>query len=327
MNAYALEKGGQAEVTAVLRSNYVQVVQHGFTINSIDHGKGITGWRPSNVTDTIPDVRKTGIEYEFLILATKNTPDVKPSLVDLIEPAVTPGDTAIVLMQNGLNIEKPFQDKFSGNAILSGIELMGATEVSPGVIKHDEPDICKVGCFDASANEEHIQQAQKFIELYNACGKVDCQYDEDVRCSRWQKLVYNSAWNSVSAILRTDVTRMRIHEHIVDNLVLPIMLEIMSIAKATGVVLPEDLPMKYITVDSLDSWFMPSMGQDAVKGNFFEYENIVGEPMREAQKLGVACPTLTTVYHLLRALQEKTKENRGLLRFRIEDVGKYRGQG
>lgn len=302
MNAYALETGGQAEVTAVLRSNYLQVVNHGFTIDSIDHGKGITGWKPSHVTDTIPDVSKTGIKFDFLILATKNTPDAGTSLVDLIELTITPGHTAIVLMQNGLNIEKPFQERFSGNAILSGIELMGATEVTPGAIKHDEPDICKIGCFDASATSEHVQQAKRFIEMYNACGKVDCQYDEDLRYSRWQKLVYNSAWNSVSAILQMDVTRMRIHEYIVDDLVLPIMLEIMSIAKAAGVLLPEDLPMKYITVDSLDSWFMPSMGQDAVKGNFLEYENIVGEPMREAQKLGVACPTLITVYHLLRAL-------------------------
>lgn len=328
MNAYALEAGGKAEVTAVLRSNYQHVKEHGFTIDSVDHGKGISGWRPSHIIDTVPDVYAGDLDpyedpYDYLILATKNTPDVGLSLVELIAPAVTDRHTTIVLMQNGLNIEKPFEEIFPHNVILSGIVLMGATETSLGVIKHDEPDVCKIGCFDP--RDPAVDRAKKFIDLYNACGKVDCQYDPDVKYSRWQKLVYNSAYNTVSAILQMDVTRMRVYEHIVDDLVLPIMLEIMSIAKAAGVELPEDLPMKYITVDSLESWFMPSMGQDAVKGQFMEYENIAGEPIREAQRLGVACPTLSTVYHLLRALQVTTKEKRGLVTPGIEDVKKYRG--
>lgn len=46
MAAYALEKGGKARVTAVLRSNYAAVEKNGFVINSLDHGD-IQGWRPS----------------------------------------------------------------------------------------------------------------------------------------------------------------------------------------------------------------------------------------------------------------------------------------
>lgn len=46
MAAYALEKGGKASVTAVLRSNYSVVEEQGFHIISIEHGE-IQGWRPS----------------------------------------------------------------------------------------------------------------------------------------------------------------------------------------------------------------------------------------------------------------------------------------
>lgn len=46
MAAYALEKGGKASVTAVLRSNYKAVEDKGFDINSIQHGT-VKGWRPS----------------------------------------------------------------------------------------------------------------------------------------------------------------------------------------------------------------------------------------------------------------------------------------
>jgi ketopantoate reductase len=47
MGAYALETGGKAEVTAVLRSNYEVVTKQGFFIDSIEHGNGIEGWKPT----------------------------------------------------------------------------------------------------------------------------------------------------------------------------------------------------------------------------------------------------------------------------------------
>jgi ketopantoate reductase len=48
MAAYALQTGGKAEVTAVLRSNYDAVMRDGFNIDSMDHGHDIKGWRIEN---------------------------------------------------------------------------------------------------------------------------------------------------------------------------------------------------------------------------------------------------------------------------------------
>lgn len=331
MVAYALEAGRRAKVTMVLRSNYDAVKQTGFSIDSTDHGKAIRAFRPTTIRNTIPAVYEENLEaFNYVVVTTKNIPDVPPTVSELIESAVTTGVSAIVLMQNGLNIEKPLLAAFPENTILSGVQLIGASETRPGVVLHNEPDICKLGVFRVNDRDEELksrdeQSARAFIEAYNACGAVDCQYDEDVRYTRWRKLLYNSSYNSVSAVLGMDVTRMRLSEHVIDDLVKPIMQEIIAIAAADGVHLSQDLIMTMITIDKLESWFMPSMGQDAQKGNFIEFENIVGEPMREAQRLGVACPTLTIMYGVLRGIQARTKEARGLLKVRIEDAGKYRG--
>lgn len=48
MAAYALETGGKAEVTAVLRSNYAAVEKNGLDIDSVEYGKDIRGWRPTS---------------------------------------------------------------------------------------------------------------------------------------------------------------------------------------------------------------------------------------------------------------------------------------
>lgn len=45
--AYALEKGGLAEVTVTMRSNYDAMLKNGVDIDSVQHGYGIKSWRPS----------------------------------------------------------------------------------------------------------------------------------------------------------------------------------------------------------------------------------------------------------------------------------------
>jgi 2-dehydropantoate 2-reductase len=270
MAAYALDCDGQAEVTMVLRSNFNAVKQNGFTIDSIQHGHDITGWRPSQLIEKVPNAQNTSsTPFDYIIVATKNIPDVKPTVIDIIEEAVTPGKTSILLLQNGLNIEKPIIARFPDNVILSGVSLIGATETQHGVIRHDDTDDCKVGPFLGS--ESRVQRevaetsARRLVDAYNACGKVSWEYDDDVPFTRWRKLLYNSSFNSVAAVIGMDTARMRMSEFVIDDLILPIMLEIKATAKAAGIDLPDGIEQKLIRVDPTNTAFVPSMGQDAVK--------------------------------------------------------------
>lgn len=156
--------------------------------------------------------------------------------------------------------------------------------------------------------------AHKFVSLYSACPAVTCTYDADVPFSRWKKLLYNASFNSAATLLRTDTSRMRASEHVIDDLVRPVMLEIRAIARAAaGVELPLALADRIITADLYRSFFKPSMCQDIERGNFIEFENIVGEPLREAERVGVPAPTLRVLYALLKALQFQVKEAKGLV--------------
>lgn len=236
-------------------------------------------------------------------------------MTEVIAPAVTPGLTNIVLLQNGLNIERPFIKAFPSNPVLSGITVIGASEEPRGTIKHDNFDISYIGAFDNPNLDSEVSHAaaRAFADLYGACPAVKCTYDSDVRFSRWRKLLYNASFNTVATILRMDVSRMRFSEHVVDDLIRPLMLEIVAVAAAKGVVLPLEEVERIITVDLYESFFLPSMAQDVRKGNFIEFENIVGEPLREAEELGVPTPTLRIVYGLLRGLQFQTREAKGLV--------------
>ena len=274
----------------------------------------------------VPNVADGREKFDFVVVTTKNVPDVPPTVVDIIAPAVTPGHSAILLLQNGLNIERPLIKRFPKNVILSGVSMIGATEYEKGKVRHDGEDILKLGAFNSpQVPTETAQKAAKdFVDMYSAGGKVVCDYDDNVLATRWRKLIYNSCYNSIATILRMDTSRMRIYEHVIEDLVRPAMMEIRSIAAADGVDIPEDYLDYIIKVDPLPTFFKPSMQQDIEKGNFIEYENIVGEPLREAQRLGVATPVLKVVYGLLKALQVKVMEERGLVEPKMTEHSKYR---
>jgi 2-dehydropantoate 2-reductase len=271
--AYALEAGRKAAVTVICRSNYAAVIKNGFTIDSIEHGRDIKGFSPSMIRNSIPDVNRESLKpYDYLVITTKNIPDIPPSLPDLVAPAITPGKTSILLLQNGINIERPFLKRFPQNTILSGVSLIGATEISSGVVRHDGRDKAYIGVFSSSQSNpithpapESERQARKFVEMYNASGAVTWEYDADVPHWRWKKLVYNAAFSSVAALTGLDTGSMRMSRFAIEDLVRPAMLEIMAIAKAAGTELPEDIHEVFIRIDPAEKRYLPSMGVDASK--------------------------------------------------------------
>ncbi|KAF2140706.1 uncharacterized protein K452DRAFT_351902 [Aplosporella prunicola CBS 121167] len=328
--ALNLEAGGQANVTAVLRSNFAHVQKNGFHIKSCDHGT-VTGWKPSKslyqihppLVNSVPDTYgdPTLPAFDFIVCSTKNVPDNPPGLAEQIKPAVTPGHTTIVLLQNGLNIEKPLFAAFPTNPVLSGVSMIGSHEVAHGVIEHDDKDRVLLGPFHNPALDRAVEEAaaRKFVDIYSAAGKTDCVFTADVGFSRWRKLVYNSCLNSICAITGLDTGRIRLADGAVDALVRPAMEEIRAAAKAAGYELPPEVVDTMINIDPLTMYLPPSMLNDLRKGNFIEVENILGEPLREGTALGVPMPTLTVLYGICKTIQWRTKEQRGLVQIPPKD--------
>ncbi|KAJ5161813.1 ketopantoate reductase PanE/ApbA C terminal-domain-containing protein [Penicillium capsulatum] len=314
MSAYALEKGGLAEVTAVMRSNYDAAVKNGIDIDSVLWGQ-IKAWRPSAITKTVPDVSKGDVApFDFILVTTKNIPDVPPTVADIIAPAVTPGKTAIVLSQNGINIEKPLITRFPTNPLISSVAYTGATETALAKIYNDDPDCQKIGAFTSPQVPTNVAEeaTKRYVNIYNPDGKLNIIYEPDVAKVRWRKIAYNGSMNPVASILRMDTPRMRMSRHVIDDLILPVIGEIRAIAEASGITLQPDLVHAVLHQDPNDTAFKPSMCQDYEKGNLMEIENLVGEPLREAEKLHVPTPTLKIIYGIMKGLQLKVKEEKGL---------------
>lgn len=263
--------------------------------------------------------------FDFILVTTKNIPELPPTVASTIEPAVTAGKTAIVLSQNGLNIEKPFIERFPTNPIISSTTYAAARETSHGKILHDNTGVQKIGPFDNPGVQPEVSEeaAHRYVAIYNASSK-HIVFDANVKFARWRKLVYNASYNSVTSVLRIDTARIRMSQHIIDDLIRPIMLEVLAAARANGVHLPDDFAEQAIRAPLTGTEFKPSMCQDLEKGSFMEIETIVGEPLREGEARGVPMPTLRTIYGVLKGLQLQIKEQKGLWEAQFTPDNPYR---
>ncbi|KAJ5725884.1 2-dehydropantoate 2-reductase family protein [Penicillium malachiteum] len=309
--ALNLQSGDLAEVTLVLRSNYQVVEDNGFSIESCDHGK-VVSWRPSYIVNAIPAIQPGDEGYDYVVVTTKHIPNKKGHQVSQIAPSITPRRTVIVLIQNGLNIERPYLEEFPENIVLSGISMIGSEEIEPGVIKHSFHDQLTVGPFH-NPNLNHageIAAAKKFVERYSTAGKASCLYDEAVGWNRWKKLVYNSSMNPICALTGLDAGQIRSAGDAISKLAREAMTGIYTAAKVSGYELPADIVEFMATVDRVEDHFVPSMLQDIRKGNKTEFEYLLGEPLREGQRLGVSMPILSTLYALCEAVQWRVGRER-----------------
>lgn len=116
--------------------------------------------------------------YDHIVITTKNVPGLGRSMAALIAPTVSPGITVIVLIQNGLNIEREYMERYPSNIVLSGISFAGSQEPRPGWIQHMSHDHLLVGAFPSPEVSMGDGEAavKDFVSLYAASGKASCYY-------------------------------------------------------------------------------------------------------------------------------------------------------
>jgi 2-dehydropantoate 2-reductase len=284
-----LAKAG-AEVSVVCRSDYGQVKQHGFIIDSQPLGR----WNfiPAQVLENAADFEGTA---DYILLYTKVVPAL--DRVALIRPFVAE-HTAIVFIQNGVEIEQEMQDAFPGNELVSGLAFICCNRVSPGEIVHLAYGRLALGNLPNGISNKTAQ----LCGLFNQSG-IDCKATEDIVTGRWQKCVWNAPFNPLSVLsggLPTlDILQAQ------ESFVRSIMQEVCRIAAASGHPLPDDI----VDINIEHTYAMPpyktSMLLDYENGQPMETEAILGNTVRAAQRLGIAVPHLESVYALMRLRELK----------------------
>src|ERR1043165_6450132 len=195
----ALARQG-ARVAVVCRSDFDAVSRDGYDIRSPLFGDH--RFRPDHVYREAAECREPP---DYLLLTSKVLESVDRAA--LIRPAVGPR-TAIVLIQNGVDIEAPIAAAFPDNELLSSLAFVAVGRSAPGRVDHLSLGSLILGRYPSGVSPAAQQLAAAF-----EAGKVPCKLSESVVGARWQKAVWNVVFNPISilggvldtdAMLRTD---------------------------------------------------------------------------------------------------------------------------
>jgi 2-dehydropantoate 2-reductase len=285
-----LARGG-AFVSAVCRSDYDIVKEKGIEIKSIN---GDFHFSPHKVFRSASECDEA---YDYIIVALKALPQV--DTVSIIKDAVSE-NTSIVLLQNGINIEKPVVEAFPENEIISALAFICVTRIDYGIIDHQDHGMVALGTYPAGISAKAAELAEMFTK-----GGAPAAAVEDVLAARWRKLMWNAPFNPLSVISGGADTKSMLGSEIFTGLVKDVMKEVVALSIADG------HPLDYEMIDNTikDTYKMTpyktSMLLDYENRRPMEVEVILGNAVKIGEKYGVDVPRLKTLYSILSFMDMK----------------------
>ncbi|KAF2870516.1 2-dehydropantoate 2-reductase [Massariosphaeria phaeospora] len=312
--ASRLAQAPDVHVSVICRSNYSAVKANGFTITSPQYGNYT--FVPSNTFANPDEARKSGVQWDYIVVSTKALPDVSDD--SAILEGLVYGKTGIVLIQNGLGVETPYAQRFPDAAVCSAVTIASCAQPSHGQIKHNRwtrinsgPYLPHLDTGGAKSSDARVAgQNDRFIQLLKASGVDDAEaYDHaKLQLVRWHKIAINASMNPssvlagcVSNYAMSNDEEMAIH-------LKGVMEEVLATAPK---VLGKPFPAEFATPERIlrstqknTSGSKPSMALDWEQDKTMELEVILGNPIRIARERGFEMPRMQTLYALLRMAQE-----------------------
>jgi 2-dehydropantoate 2-reductase len=304
-----LSRAGR-QVHFLLRSDYDVVRRNGVRIQS-----------PAGDFTVRPECARAPEEIgrsDLVVIALKTTANAEFSR---LLPPLVGSQTAIVTLQNGLGNEEQLAKLFPAKQILGGLCFVCLNRLSPGVIHHLDHGMIVLGEFQRPPEP----RTHEFAAMIRDAG-VPCKVSDDLARAHWEKLIWNIPFNGlgVAGVAGYDAFGVRSLELGVTNsdgpclatdrlladprweqLVRELMYEVIATANALGLGVAESLAEHQIERTRTMGSYQASTLVDFEQGRPLELESLFLEPLRQAQRAGVATPRLTALCDLLQRLDSR----------------------
>ncbi len=281
-----------ADVSVMARSDYSFIREQGIDVHSETalgdyHFHPVAVLKPGEVPLNQPD---------YVLLCTKVVEGA--DRVGLLR-SVVGSETRIVLISNGVEIEAAIRQAYPQQALISGLAFVCVSRIAPGKIRHQSEGRLVLGDFPSGLSPE----TRALADVFGQSG-IRCQATPDIITARWQKCVWNAAFNPLSVLSGGLDTASMLETG--QPFVRVLMEEICRIAAALGHPLSADLVDRMIENTRAMPPYKTSMLLDFEAGRALETEAILGNAVRAGRRAGVSIPHLESVYALMQ-FREKTR--------------------
>ncbi|CAM1504894.1 Fc.00g024850.m01.CDS01 [Cosmosporella sp. VM-42] len=291
--AFILSRVPRVRLSVVARSNYEPVKENGLIMNSENHGEHVV--HPYKV---VKSAAEADMKFDFIVCAHKaiNQDAVPVQLASAVDEM----RTTIVIIQNGVGNEEPFRKLFPQTTIISCVTWTGGIQPQPGHFAQIKSEDMQIGLYpnESADNSIEKQRLDEFSDLLSG-GKTIFQVVPNIQVQRWEKVVWNAAWNSLTTLTLLDTHSWLSSSADAMPLTRQLMQEVINVARKCNVPLEDELIdrliNKILTMPPIGS----SMQNDYKAGRPMEVDIILGTPFRKGRELGVPIPTIEIIYVIL----------------------------
>lgn len=238
-----------------------------------------------------------------LILVCVKTQQLTAILDDLA--AAVDDQTVLIPLQNGVEADEQLAARFRECAVLPAVVYVGATLDTPGTISHVASGTIGIG-----ARQKRDNAVLPAVRDLLARTGQPIHISKDIQRERWHKLMWNAAFNSVSAITGR-VPAELVARPDTRDLVRAIMNEVVAVGGACGVDLREEDVDQHIAWTQGAAGLRTSTMVDRERGRPMESDGLVGVIVRKGREAGVATPCSAVVYALLNAIDGGSEGSQG----------------
>lgn len=280
------------DVHFVARSDFEHIRQHGFHLQTRDQHIHLN---PVNVVSHVSQLPP----IDVLLLATKTTENGR--LKQWI--AETPGEPAVVVLQNGLGIEQELEAEFGKGRILGGCCFLCSNKIGPGRIHHLDFGRITLGwaSLDSQVHSQTPHVAEQIATDFQRAG-IDLKVIPDMLEARWRKLMWNIPYNGLSVALNASTAEI-MNNAAAAELVFTLMEEVRSGAGACGKLIEPEFTTQLMVQTKNMVPYDSSMRLDFRARRPMELEAIYAKPLAAAEQAGCPLPSVKMLYRQLQFLQ------------------------
>ncbi len=288
-----LQQAGM-EVHFLLRSDYAHVKQSGLTIISAD---GNFTLPEVNAYESVQEMPACDV----VLLALKTTQNY---LLPQLLPPLIKKNTVILVLQNGLGVEKQVAAIAGDERVLGGLCFICANKIGAGHIHHLDYKAIVLGEYAPQYHAQGISLRMEQIRQDFAQADIPLELTEDLLLARWRKLVWNIPYNGLSVVLDATTAEMMASPEVV-VLVRKIMEEVAAAAAGCHRLISPNYLDKMLDHTAKMKPYRTSMKIDYDEHRPLEIESIFLNPLRYAQAAGVKLSLIPMLYQQLKFLDTR----------------------
>ena len=284
------------ETHFLLHSDFEHVRENGLRIDSKD---GDFRLEKVNAYQRAEDMPRCDI----VLVALKTTAN---GLLSGILPHVVRPGGIVVALQNGFTAEKTIHEIIPDAVVIGGLCFLCSNKIGPGHIRHLDFGSVRLGEYRVDGSPAGLTPALETVADILRTAGIKVDVTENLAQARWQKLVWNMAFNGVTVVLSATTDQLMADPSAL-ALVRGIMEEVVAGARACGQPLQDKFIDLMIAATKEMVAYSPSMKLDFEAGRPLEIEEIYRRPIDAARRAGVAMPRADAVACQLAFLDRRNR--------------------